>query len=261
MAPTLAAAQVRSDSALDSTFILATNDPARAPSPFIGNGRIGLVVPALGLAPARSFVAGLYEHGPADVPRIISIPAWNGIEVFDGERWLGDSLPAGDSIRSYRQTIDMRTGTASTRYERVSGSRRLSVGVETFVSRAAPRLAATRIELTPAQAGRMQVRFELAEWPPPPRLPLDTLKRIEPTWGPKEIWYPGHAAVRSRAATARPGVANLSLTARPAGRTSTLAEAAAVNWPADLPGARAHTRTSRGGATVEVAFDAVAGAT
>ncbi len=55
----------------DSTFHLATNDPARSPSPFIGNGRIGVVIPALGIGASNSFVAGLYEHAPSDVPRIV----------------------------------------------------------------------------------------------------------------------------------------------------------------------------------------------
>ena len=247
--------------AADSGFVLTSDDPARAPSPFIGNGRVGLVIPALGLAAERSFVTGLYERGPRDVPRIVSIPAWNGIRVFDGERWLGDTLSPGDSIQSYRQLIDMRTGTASTGYERVNGSRRTSVRVETFVSRAAPHLAAIRLDLVPSQAGRMRVRFALAGWPPPRRLPLDTLTRTEPSWGPAELWYPGHMVVRSRGARVRPGAASLSLTSTPMGRTSVLAEAAAVSWSPDLPGVRARAGTARDSAMVEVAFDAAAGTT
>ena len=141
MAPALATAQSPVDSTGDSTFVLATEDPARAPSSFIGNGRFSLVIPALGLAAERSYATGLYEHGAGDVPRIVALPAWNGIRVFDGERWLEDTLSAGESIQSYRQTIDMRTGTASTGYERVSGTRRTSVRLETFVSRASPRVA------------------------------------------------------------------------------------------------------------------------
>jgi len=261
MAPALTTAQSPVDSAGDSTFVLATEDPARAPSPFIGNGRFSLVIPPLGLAAERSYETGLYEHGPGDVPRIVALPAWNGIRVFDGERWLEDTLSAGDSVRSYRQAIDMRTGTSSTAYERVRGSRRIGVRVESFVSRAAPRVAAIRLELVPRQAGRMRVRFELAEWPTPKRLPLDTLQRTEPGWGPKDLWYAGHMAVRSPAATARPGEAHLSITSTPTGRTIILVEAASVSWPSNLPGVQAHPSTSRGGARVELAFDAAAGVT
>jgi len=245
----------------DSTFLLATGDPSRTPSPFIGNGRIGIVIPALGIGAQPSLAAGLYEHGPGDVPRIAAVPSWTGIGVFDGDRWF-DAEPAADSsIQAYRQTIDMRTGTAHTSYDWVNGSRRTQIRVETFVSRAAPGIAAIRIELGPHQPGRMRVRFALAGWPPPHRLPLDTLKRTERGWGPRELWYPGHMAVRSRNATTRPGLGVLSLTARPEGRTIVLGEAAEVSWPQALPGAHVQTRAAGDTASVEVAFDAAAGST
>jgi protein-glucosylgalactosylhydroxylysine glucosidase len=247
--------------AADSAFVLATDDPARTPSPFIGNGRVGVVIPVLGIGAATSLAAGLYEHGHLDVPRIAAVPSWNGIGVFDGGRWLEAAQPADGSIQAYRQAIDMRTGTARTSYDWVNGPRRTQVRVETFVSRAAPGVAASRIELEPRQAGRMRVRFALAGWPPPRRLPLDTLKRTEPGWGPTELWYPGHMVIRSRRAAARPGVGTLSLTASPEGRTIVLGEAAEASWPRDLPGAKVRTRAAGDTAMVEVAFDASPGRT
>ena len=66
-------------SAADSAFFLATDDPARSPSPFIGNGRVGVVIPPLGIGAEPSLAAGMYEHGPGDVPRIAAMPEWNGI--------------------------------------------------------------------------------------------------------------------------------------------------------------------------------------
>ena len=244
----------------DSTFLLATGDPSRTPSPFIGNGRIGIVIPALGIGAELSLAAGLFEHGPSDVPRIAAVPSWTGIGIFDGNRWLDPKPRADSSIQAYRQTIDMRTGTARTSYDWVNGSRRTQVRVETFISRAAPGVAAIRIELGPHQPGRMRVRFALAGWPPPRRLPLDTLKRTEPGWGPAELWYPGHMVVRSRRATTRPGLGLLSLAASPEGRTTLLGEAAEVSWPQALPGVHMQTRTTGDTASVEVAFDASAGA-
>ena len=222
----------------DSAFLLTAEDPARTPSPFIGNGRIGVVIPALGVGPTPSLAAGVFEHGPGDVPRIAAVPEWNGIGVFDGERWLetapADGSLAAGAIQSYRQTIDMRTGTARTAYDWVNGPRRTQVTVETFVSRAAPSVAATRIQLEPHQAGRMRVRFALAGWPPPARLPLGTLERAEPSWGPAELWYPGHMVIRSRRATARPGLGSLTLSAAPEGRKIELGEAAEVRWSREL---------------------------
>jgi protein-glucosylgalactosylhydroxylysine glucosidase len=243
----------------DSTFLLSTSDVRRSPSPFIGNGRVGVVIPALGIGASRSLVAGLYEHGPDDVPRIAAAPAWNAIGVFDGTRWLGTESPADSSIRDYHQTVDMRTGTARTTYDWVDGARRTSVLVETFVSRAAPGLAAIRLELVPRQPGPVRVRFALAGWPPPRRLALARLERAEPGWTPADIWYSGHTLVRTRAATARPGLASLSMTSRPEGRQTTLAQVAQVTWPGNLARAAAHTTAAGETAAVEIAFDASPG--
>ncbi len=68
-------AQVPGAAATDSSFFLQTTDFRRSPSPFIGNGRLGVVIPELGIGAAPSYKAGLYEHGPGDVPRIVAIPA------------------------------------------------------------------------------------------------------------------------------------------------------------------------------------------
>ena len=49
-------AQTPPDLAPDSAFLLTAADPARRPSPFIGNGHLGLVVPPLGIgADANTF--------------------------------------------------------------------------------------------------------------------------------------------------------------------------------------------------------------
>jgi trehalose/maltose hydrolase-like predicted phosphorylase len=246
--------------AQDSTFLLISADPARSPSPAIGNGRIGVVIPALGFGASPSFVAGIYENAPGDVPRIAAVPAWTAIAVFDGERWL-DSAAAAGAVRRYRQVVDMRTGTARTSYEWASGSRRTTVAVETFVSRADSHLTAVRLDLTPRASGRIRVRVALVGQPPPRRLQLATLPRADPAWQPANIWYPGHMAVRSRAATRRQSGALLALTSTPAGRTVVLAQAARIVWPPGLRGATARTEAAGDSAWVEVAFDGEAGRT
>lgn len=245
--------------------MLSTNDVHRAPSPFIGNGRLGVVIAPLGLGATPSLAAGLYEHGPGDVPRITAVPAWNGIALFNGIRWLRDP-PEGDSIAGYHQTIDMRTGTARTEFDWLDGRRRTSVRVETFVSRALPRLAATRIALTPSAAGPMRVRFALAGWPPPARLALAQLTlaeltRTHPGWGPAQLWYPGHSLIRTRAATAAAGRASLTMTSTPEGRSTVVAQAGDVRWAPDLPGVTARARAAGDSASVEIAFDGAAGRT
>jgi protein-glucosylgalactosylhydroxylysine glucosidase len=245
----------------DSTFLLTTDDPARSPSGFIGNGRLGVVIPPLGIEGSLSLTAGLYEQAPGDVPRIAAVPVWNAIGVFDGDRWLDSTALADSSVRGYRQVIDMRTGTARTGYEWVDGPRRTGVQVETFVSRSDSRLAAIRLDLTPKAGGRVRVRFALADRPPPMRLALATLERARPDWGPANIWYNGHMALRSKSAALEPGGARVWVTSTPEGRTTLLAQVAAVTWPADLPGASAGTHPAGDTAAVEVAFDAEPGRT
>lgn len=251
----------RRGGAQDSTFLLTAADPARAPSGLIGNGRLGAVISPHGVAPARSYLAGLYAQGPGDVPRIAGLPAWNAIDVFDGTRWL-DAEPASDTVlRAYRQTIDMRTGTARTSYDWTDGAKRTAVQVESFVSRADAHLAAVRLVIVPRFAGSMRVRFSLAGWPPPHRLALARLARIPREWGPAELWYPGHMAVRGRGAARAPGGGRLWITSTPEGRSTTVAQAATVTWPGDLPHAVRRTTASGDSATIEVTFDATPGRT
>ncbi len=239
----------------DSSFVLSSDDPGRTPSPFVGNGRLGVVVPALGIGAANAFLAGLYEEAEGDVPRIAAIPSWTGVGVFDGERWL-DSTSAGGSLRSYQQVLDMRTGTARTSYDWARGDRVTSVSVESFVSRADPHLAVLRLELTPRQEERLRVRFAIAGRPPPRRIPLARLERSDPAWKPADIWYPGHMRVHSRQAVASGSGGRISVSSTPEGRKTTLAQAAEVSWDADLPRAAVRTRESGDSAWVEVSFDA-----
>ena len=255
---TLAAQSAPHHAHSDSTFVMATHDPSRDPSPFIGNGHFGVVVPPLGIGASPSIVAGLFENGTGDVPRIAASPAWNAIDVFDGVRWLTAVSPSDSSLRDYDQSIDMRTGVARTSYEWVDGTVRTSVRAQTFISRANPHLAAMRLELTPRAATRMRVRFALAGWPPPHRLALATLTRADPRWGPPELWYPGHLAIRSRTATLSSGGASLMMTSSPDGRTTTLAQAASIAWAKNLRGVTVRKVATGDTAMVEVAFDAAA---
>jgi trehalose/maltose hydrolase-like predicted phosphorylase len=236
-------------------FVLGTDDPGRHPSPFIGNGRIGVVIPPLGIGATPSIAAGIYEHGPRDVPRVAAAPAWNGIGVAVGDRWLG---PGHDSVVRYRQTVDMRTAVSRTSFDWIDGDRTSGIEVETFVSRASPLPAAISLTVTPRQAGPLRVRFALAGWSSPPRLPLDTLEQTDPSWGPRELWYPGHMKVVNRMATVDGNTARLSITAVPEGRALQFAEAAEVRWPMGL---RAHSVTRAAGDTAmfELTLDAVGG--
>ena len=246
----------------DSTFLLSTGNPHRSPSPFIGNGRLGVVIPPLGIGASASYQAGLYEHAQDDVPRIVAIPAWNATAVFDGNRWI-DMKPAPDSaLRSYRQLVDMRTGTARTSYAWVNGGRSTSVRIETFVSRADPTLTATRLDLTPQHAGRMRVRFGLLGWPPPRRLALAKLDAVGPGLEASRrlVSRADDRAIPARHARAAWGAPVDDLHPGRAA-TTVLGQALAVTWAVDLPGASTATTASGDTALVEIAFDASPGRT
>src|SRR6266700_2721751 len=179
-------------SAQDSTFLLTTTDPTyRAPA-FLGNGAFSLVGTPLGTTPSLSFAAGVYDHAPGDVPRIAALPAWNDIDVSDGDGWLNETRPDTSALEGYRQTLDLYDGTLSTSYEWVHGAKRTAVEVTMFVSRAEAHLAVIRLRLVPQYAGRVTLRFPLQEWPPPGRLALARLERSEPQWTLDSVWYPGH---------------------------------------------------------------------
>jgi trehalose/maltose hydrolase-like predicted phosphorylase len=248
-------------SAPDTAFLLTTTDPARAPSPFVGNGRLSVIVPALGLGASRSFVAGLFEEAEGDVPRIASVAAWNALAFHDGAAWLGldSTVPVNTSVRDYRQVLDLRTGTATTTYEWVNGTNRTGVEVETFVSRAASALASIHLSLTPHQAGPMRVRFGMAAWPEPRRLPLGRQERASPGWKPADIWYAGHTRIRERRAEREPDGGVVWLSATPDGRSTEIALAGAARWPDSLAQPMSIAQAAGDSARVELAFEAVAG--
>ena len=247
--------------ARDSAFLLATDDPLRSPSPFVGNGRIGIVIPSLGIGPSITFMAGLYEHGPDDVPRIVAVPAWNAVDVFDGEDWLA-TTPLDSSIGGYRQVVDMRTGVAHTSYAWKPGVRETRVAIATFASRADSQLTAIQLTLTPRTSRRIRVRFALAGHPPPRRLPLATLTEAPPDWKPNDIWYPGHMEIRSRSAVARRDGASLRLGSVPTGRTGpVLSQRGFTRWSGSLRNLDVQTRAEEDSAFVEIAFDAAPGRT
>ena len=189
----------------DPSFVLATADPMyRAPA-FIGNGAFSLLATSLGTTPAQSFAAGVYDRAPDDVPRLAVLPAWNVLDVFDGDAWLSDQAPGGGTLRSYRQALDMYDGTLHTRFEWASGANTTAIDVFAFVSRADPHLAAIRVRLVPRFAGRFTIRFALHEWPEPERHPFARLERLEPRMTLADMWYPGHIVATARTAAALSG--------------------------------------------------------
>ena len=127
VAVTLLVVLARSLAGQDSTFLLSTTDPGYRTPTFLGNGAFSLVTTPLGTAPSLSFAAGVYDAAPGDVPRIAALPAWNAIDVFDGQAWLNATPPDTTRLHGYRQTVNLFDGTLTTVYDWVDGDRRASV--------------------------------------------------------------------------------------------------------------------------------------
>ncbi len=239
-------------SAQDSTFIVSTTDPTyRAPA-FIGNGAFSLVSTPLGATASLSYASGVYDHGPGDVPRIAALPAWNAIDVSDGQHWLGQATLDSTSLRNYRQTLDMYEGVLRTSYEWLHGDRRTAVSVEAFISRADPRLAVVNLVLLPHDSGTVTLSFPLRPRPAPHRLALAKLEHTEPDWTLEKVWYPGYVNVESRGATA----SEVSLAGRTEGRGTPVAFSARAGWPTRQQPLSVRPVVSDSGVALELTFRA-----
>ena len=237
-------------SAQDSTFIVSTTDPTyRAPA-FIGNGAFSLVSSPLGTTAAPSFAAGVYDHAPGDVPRIAGLPAWNAIDVFDGQHWLGQASLDTTSLRDYRQTLDMYQGVLRTHYEWVDGDRHTAVSVEAFISRADARLAVLNLVLLPHDSGTVTLSFPLRPRAAPERLALAKLEHTEPDWTLDKVWYPGHVKIETRGAAA----GEAWLAGGTEGRGTPVALSVRVGWPTREKPASVRPVISDSGVALEVTF-------
>ncbi len=119
----------------DASFRFEAVSPQPYTPGYLGNGAIGLETTPLGTSPAHSFLAGVYDHTPGDVPRIAAAPAWNEIDFYNGSHWLN----AGESferIQNYHQLLDMYDGVLRTSYAWSQDNRKIRVEAEEFVSRA-----------------------------------------------------------------------------------------------------------------------------
>ena len=134
---------------------------------YLANGYFSIASTLHGTAPALSLMTGLMDRTPGDVSRPAALPGLAEIDYFDGTTWLNDKAVTPEGFQEYRQTLDMRGGTLTTRYRWNNSGRRTGVEATTLVSQAAPHLAATRLILTPEFDGAIRLRFPLQVWPAP----------------------------------------------------------------------------------------------
>ena len=130
----------------DHTFILETQRCTPYTRTYLGSGVIGLSSTRLGADPAESFMAGVYDHAPGDVPRIALLPAWNAVDVFNGANWLNHAT----SVNRYHQTLDMYEGTLRTRYDWIEGTHEIGVPSSPEPSRQWARFTSRSLRVSPA---------------------------------------------------------------------------------------------------------------
>ncbi|MFZ0590722.1 MAG: hypothetical protein WAM39_09580 [Bryobacteraceae bacterium] len=242
----------------DVSFQFEAHSPQPYAPAYLGNGVISLVTTPLGTEPGRSFVAGVYDETPGDVPRIASAPTWNEVDIFNGSHWLNSATPPLP-IENYHQVLDMYDGILRTTYIWMQDNRRIGVDVEEFVSRDRPDSAAVRVILTPEFAGEIKIRLPLRNWPAPHRYALARIETLDAAArkDPWLIWYPGHLDVTDLKSQHSQNYAVLSLSARAPGAEVTIGEAVAVQWPNDA--SRANIRKQPEGETAEVSLACVSG--
>jgi len=242
----------------DRTFILETQSWTPYTRTYLGSGVIGLSSTRLGTDPAESFMAGVYDHAPGDVPRIALLPAWNAVDVFNGANWLNHAT----SVNHFHQTLDMYEGTLRTRYDWADGAREIGVLVQALVSRAEPTLGAVHLEITPRFSGALKVSLPLIAWPEPKRYPLEKLTKLEgEAQNQQTIWYPGHMAAHQCKAEHGVHDAVVRMTAKPEGTNTLVTEAAALDWPTGLRGSSVTAQQSKDACGIEISFAADAGHT
>lgn len=243
----------------ESGFILKTERLEPYTPTYLGNGYFSMVTSQHGTRPTPSYMAWVFDHGEGDVPRIAALPAWNEINFFNGASWLNDAPPDEKTLRSFQQSLDMRSGYLETSYRWVDGEKSASITARAFVSRSDPNLAALRLDVVPDYSGPVKVSFPLRGWKAPKRLPLGQLERLEPGQGGiANLWYPGHMEVKARHAESDLRGGLLWLVSRAEGRTTAAAQAAAAAWPDELPNLTVRSILSEDSASIEVGFEAEA---
>jgi len=133
---------------------------------FTGNGLLGVRVPAAGqgyaggTVPADSELAGFYAHpshatAPERVQQRANLPTWSTLSLsVAGRSFTG----RGHAVAGYRQSLDLRTGTITTRARWTApGGRVTAVRYQVLTDRAQENVGLVRLSFTPRWSGTATV--------------------------------------------------------------------------------------------------------
>src|ERR1035438_4009265 len=76
-------------------------------STYLANGFFTTSTSLRGTDPTFSFMVGVIDYTPSDVPRPAALPSWAEMDYFDGAAWLNATPVTAASFRDYRQTLQM----------------------------------------------------------------------------------------------------------------------------------------------------------
>jgi trehalose/maltose hydrolase-like predicted phosphorylase len=244
----------------DPSFLLSASSAdfaAYFPS-YLANGYWSTMTGPRGTEGNLAYMVAFMDYAAKDIARPAAIPGWSEINYSTGkssagEFWLNDAKLGPKAFADYRQTLDLHDATLVTSYRYTDDSQRSTlVRVTTFVSQAAPHLAATQLSITPQFSGTVQLGFWLSPWAPhQPRFPIQTMSGEEMllavaannmsvsepvnavTADRAPVWYHGDTHISAADGDA----ADLSVWLDgQAERGPAMAQAAAIELPADLAG-------------------------
>ena len=169
--------------AADDTFSLSatSQDFGNYFPSYLANGYFSTMTAPRGTEGNLAYMVAFMDYAKDDESRPAAIPGWSEIDYSTGDSaaghfWMNQVPVVPALFADYRQTLNMKEATLTTRYRYVDHGRSTAVNVTTFVSEASPHLAATQISLTPDFDGTVELSFALNLWAPhQPRLPLAKL--------------------------------------------------------------------------------------
>jgi trehalose/maltose hydrolase-like predicted phosphorylase len=239
----------------DRSFIFSVDDLSQQYTPtYIGNGNISISSTQLGVMPAHSYMAWIFDHYPGDVARIASLPVWNVVDFFDGISFLSEAQK--NVIEKYHQKLDMYNALLHTSYRLNDHGKVTNITVQQFVSRNNANLAAIKLTLEPEYSGKIQVSFPIREWQEPQRMALanDSDIKVIMVNGLPDVWYPGHMSIEKRFESSSRHSVSEWVVARPDSDSTEVAIAAAVEMPEKLSGLRIEKDTTKNGVSVNLNF-------
>lgn len=132
-------------------WVLVSHDPDNRYGTYLGNGFISTRIKGDGVgsqdgAPLACYMAGFYDD-----EKLIPIPTWSDLRLYDGENEFKI-----DKDEHYEQRLNMKTGILVTHATWRSGRKTVSGSIEVLVSRAQPNVGLVFALLTPNFDGKLR---------------------------------------------------------------------------------------------------------